>query len=424
MEPKALSQQTLESWMQHPSYIARTVAMMVIAKAEPSGDYDDLITKGLEDPVSTVQAAALKAAAHHMKPGEEYYELALFGLRNNDYIVREAASELLMLPVLRPIPAHIISPPRPVFTIAMCDEDPDVAENGLIGAVQANLVSVSDLKDCLRGHGRWGNITPEAAVKASERFAPIRRQAEKWMEDATPAVREAALVSLLGAQSERAVTMAYNAAAHDDDPNVRYTAIRVLGHQQFDDYEKLLDVLDKHYEGISAYVLHHVYGAMGNRLHQLRQGSAELIPGIAGKLEQYLRAGTVTHLDVCYKALAKCGFNLPPVRNFDPGDRTFYKYCLGGILVAATIPADAHIIGTADDFRASKVRVTVVTGDFAGKPVGVDPDTWEALYFPGQTVECDDFSLDGPEILSSGLRFFGSIEQAKAQNVPAALPVV
>lgn len=90
-----------------------------------------------------------------------------------------------------------------------------------------------------------------------------------------------------------------------------------------------------------------------------------------------------------------------------------YKRCAGGVIVVATIPADAQIRGNSSQgYRASKAVIEDVVGTFCGEPVGVSLHDHVTSYCIGDEIEISDYDFSY-EPMSTGFHFFTEYERAK-----------
>lgn len=417
MEQQTISLPTLNRWMDSDDFVQRAVAMKVLAQTPrlPGNKEDDfiiLVQRGLADPHPTVQAAAYEAAATHLDM-EGFNDLALQGLRNQDPIVREKAIKLL-----DNVPSDTLCPTT--LNVAMSDEA--TAKFAFKLAADGRMLTPEDVLVCLTNHHPWWAIKPYEAVQAVEGCKPFQKFAESWMHHHNGFVKMAALSVLAGERSEGAKDLALRFALDAlaaPDADLFFWSVRVLAAQDFDDYNTLLEGVREAMPNRDNLVAA-ICKAASTRLQELRQewSATGKQPASMNKLTQLLTDG-LSHLDYgkfCRKALMDCGFELSPLRDFDPGDKTVYKYCLGNVLVTATIPADAYVLGHEHAFVTNKANVTMLTGTFGGEPLGIDPRTWTDFYIPGQTTVSKDFDPSAP-LAFTGLTFFSSLEDAKKHRM-------
>lgn len=110
-------------------------------------------------------------------------------------------------------------------------------------------------------------------------------------------------------------------------------------------------------------------------------------------------------MNACHK---KAGIS----RTFEP-PKEVYKKCLGGVIVCAQIPDDAHVRGMAGrKCRASKALIKKVIGDVFGEAVGISKYDMKTLYYEGDIVDIPDFDLSFEEC-STGFHFFCTREEAE-----------
>lgn len=119
---------------------------------------------------------------------------------------------------------------------------------------------------------------------------------------------------------------------------------------------------------------------------------------------------------VCAAAARVCkanGFEIPVIRDFEPPEFV-YKKCLGGVIVVASIPPDAHVRFTGIHIgRASKAFIKNVIGTLHGEPVGISRFDQKTMYRSGDLVEIEDFDLS-PTKFSTGFHFFTNRKRAEA----------
>ena len=113
------------------------------------------------------------------------------------------------------------------------------------------------------------------------------------------------------------------------------------------------------------------------------------------------------------KACKEKGIAIPIIRTFDPPAEA-YKKCIGGVIVCATIPADAQVRGAVGQkCRSNKAVITKIIGDLHGEKVGIS--TWDNVtaYYEGDEVVVEDFDMGNKEC-STGFHFFCSREEAES----------
>ena len=117
--------------------------------------------------------------------------------------------------------------------------------------------------------------------------------------------------------------------------------------------------------------------------------------------------------DVRAAAVKACeGRDVPPSRMFEPPEKV-YKTCVGGVIVVAHIPKDAHVRGRkGDKCRASKAEIVDVIGDLYGERVGVSRHDPTVEYRVGDVVEIKNFDLSFKPC-SNGFHFFCTLDEAK-----------
>lgn len=117
--------------------------------------------------------------------------------------------------------------------------------------------------------------------------------------------------------------------------------------------------------------------------------------------------------DVCAAAAEACvGRDIPPNRTFEPPEKV-YKKCVGGVIVIAHIPEDAHVRGRKDGkCRASKAEIIDVMGNLYGKKVGMSYYDPTVEYHVGDVVEIKIFDLSNA-ICSNGFHFYCTLDEAR-----------
>ena len=106
------------------------------------------------------------------------------------------------------------------------------------------------------------------------------------------------------------------------------------------------------------------------------------------------------------------GKEIPIIRTIEPPAEV-YKKCFGGVIVCASIPADAQVRGAyGHKCRASKAVITRVIGYVAGEPVGISNYDRKTTYYEGDEVEITDFDYSDKEC-STGFHFFCTREEAE-----------
>ena len=117
--------------------------------------------------------------------------------------------------------------------------------------------------------------------------------------------------------------------------------------------------------------------------------------------------------DVRTAAINACqGKEIPIIRTIEPPAEV-YKKCFGGVIVCASIPADAQVRGAyGHKCRASKAVITRVIGYVAGEPVGISNYDRKTTYYEGDEVEITDFDYSDKEC-STGFHFFCTREEAE-----------
>jgi hypothetical protein len=106
------------------------------------------------------------------------------------------------------------------------------------------------------------------------------------------------------------------------------------------------------------------------------------------------------------------GIPQPVIRTVEP-PKTVYKKCLCGVIVCATIPADAQVRGSIGaKCRASKATITDVIGEVGGVKVGISKYDMKTLYFTGDEVDVHDFDFSNEEC-SRGFHFFCTRREAE-----------
>ena len=120
--------------------------------------------------------------------------------------------------------------------------------------------------------------------------------------------------------------------------------------------------------------------------------------------------------DVRAAAMTACqerGIPVPAFRTFEP-PANVYKKCLFGVIVVATIPADAETRGrVGGKCRSNKALIVDIIGDVAGVKVGISQYDQRTTYFVGDEVVVEDFDRSEEEC-SRGFHFFCTREEAEA----------
>lgn len=106
------------------------------------------------------------------------------------------------------------------------------------------------------------------------------------------------------------------------------------------------------------------------------------------------------------------GRDVPPNRTFEPPKKV-YKKCVGGVIVVAHIPKDAHVRGhKGETCRASKAEIVDIIGDLYGERVGVSHYDPTVEYRVGDVVETKNFDLSIVPC-SSGFHFLCTLREAE-----------
>ncbi len=143
-----------------------------------------------------------------------------------------------------------------------------------------------------------------------------------------------------------------------------------------------------------------------NYLHSIKDIPVEVI-------EQGLKDSDWRVRAAAMNACRQNGITIPASRTIEPPNRV-YKKCVGGIIVVAEIPKDAHVRGSiGHKCRASKAIIKEIIGDLCGEPIGISKYDLRTVYYAGDEIEIPDFDL-GVEECSTGFHFFCSIEEARA----------
>ena len=109
------------------------------------------------------------------------------------------------------------------------------------------------------------------------------------------------------------------------------------------------------------------------------------------------------------------GISIPIIRTIEPPEKV-YKKCVGGVIVVASIPADAQVRGTLNGkCRTDKATITEVIGDFCGENVGISIWDKTTTYYAGDEIFVEDFDYSEEEC-STGFHFFCTKELAKNYN--------
>lgn len=104
--------------------------------------------------------------------------------------------------------------------------------------------------------------------------------------------------------------------------------------------------------------------------------------------------------------------DISPNRTFEPPKKV-YKQCVGGVIVVAHIPKDAHVRGhKGEKCRASKAEIVDIIGDLYGERIGVSRHDPNVEYRVGDVVEIKNFDFSYNQC-SSGFHFFCSLKEAQ-----------
>lgn len=110
------------------------------------------------------------------------------------------------------------------------------------------------------------------------------------------------------------------------------------------------------------------------------------------------------------------GIEVPPSRTFEPPDLV-YKKCVGGVIVVAEIPKDAHVRGRPGlKCRASKAIIKDVIGGLFGESVGISIYNCDTAYYAGDEIEIQNFDFGEAEC-AAGFHFFCTLEEARSFKV-------
>ena len=106
------------------------------------------------------------------------------------------------------------------------------------------------------------------------------------------------------------------------------------------------------------------------------------------------------------------GKDVPLIRTIEPPEKV-YKKCIGGVIVVATIPADAQVRGThGDKCRCNKAKIVDIIGEVMGERVGISQYDKKTIYCIGDDVEITDFDYSN-ERCASGFHFFCTMQEAR-----------
>ena len=129
-------------------------------------------------------------------------------------------------------------------------------------------------------------------------------------------------------------------------------------------------------------------------------------------IERWLKSDNSYIRAAAMNACKERGIAIPIIRTFEP-PAVVYKKCIGGVIVCATIPADAQVRGAVGQkCRSNKAVITKIIGDLHGEKVGIS--TWDkaTAYYEGDEIIVEDFDISDEEC-STGFRFFCSREEAE-----------
>ena len=100
-------------------------------------------------------------------------------------------------------------------------------------------------------------------------------------------------------------------------------------------------------------------------------------------------------------------------RDVEPKDMVYWP-CLGGVIVVAKIPKDAHIIrGGHGNFRASKAVIHDIIGDFYGEKVAIPASDLTRQWYIGDSIDISNFDMSIAPIGTSGFYFYLTEEEAR-----------
>ena len=130
-------------------------------------------------------------------------------------------------------------------------------------------------------------------------------------------------------------------------------------------------------------------------------------------IEKWLRDSDWRVRAAAMNACQQNGLPVPLIRTFEPPEMV-YKSCLNGVIVEATIPADAQIRGAKGrKCRTNKAIIVNIIGSFCGEKVGIAHYDHKTTYFVGDEVEVENFDYSDAEC-STGFHFFCTREEAEA----------
>ena len=129
-------------------------------------------------------------------------------------------------------------------------------------------------------------------------------------------------------------------------------------------------------------------------------------------IECWLKSDNCYVRDAAMNTCKEKGIAIPIIRTFEP-PAVVYKKCIGGVIVCATIPADAQVRGAVGrKCRSNKAVITKIIGDLNGEKVGISIRDKATAYYEGDEIIVEDFDM-GDEECSTGFHFFCSREEAE-----------
>ena len=129
-------------------------------------------------------------------------------------------------------------------------------------------------------------------------------------------------------------------------------------------------------------------------------------------IERGLKDGDCDVRAAAMNACKRFGYEIPIIRTIEPPERV-YKKCVGGVIVVANIPKDAHIRGCFQGkCQTNKAKIIEVIGKFADENVGISLWDKTTAYYSGDEVYIEDFDMSDEEC-STGFHFFCTKEQAE-----------
>ncbi|KGN88022.1 hypothetical protein HR08_01150 [Porphyromonas gulae] len=128
-------------------------------------------------------------------------------------------------------------------------------------------------------------------------------------------------------------------------------------------------------------------------------------------IEKWLKDSDWRFRQAAMKISKERGMEFAATRTIDP-PKEVYKKCIGGVIVVAEIPENAHIRGRYNGkCRASEAVIKDIIGDIQGERIGVSIYDTKTMYEVGDHIIIDNFDMSDDEC-STGFHFFCTKEEA------------